>query len=116
MHPSRSTLRLRLRPCMSNLLPLWSLVRAGMATGTTMGVAIGSAGSGKSVIEVNGNGMTRETIAVTLEAVGATTMTAGGAVIGTATKEMTAGGMTTKTNGVGCCVDVPERRTDVTSQ
>ncbi|EUC20720.1 hypothetical protein PMI06_009901 [Burkholderia sp. BT03] len=69
-----------------------------------MGVAIGSAGSGKSVIEVNGNGMTRETIAVTLEAVGVTTMTAGGVVTGTATKEMTAGGMTTKTNGVGCCV------------
>ena len=67
-----------------------------------MDIAIGSAGSGKSAIEVNGNGMTREPITVTLEAVGATTMTAGGEVTGTATREMTAGGMTTKTNGA-CC-------------
>ena len=66
-----------------------------------MDIAIGSAGSGKSAIEVNGNGMTREPITVTLEAVGATTITAGGEVTGTATRDLTAGGMTTKTNGMG---------------
>jgi hypothetical protein len=69
-----------------------------------MGVAIGNVENGRGAIEVNGNGMTRATITVALEAVGATTMKAGGKVIGTATKEMTAGGMTTKKNGAGCCV------------
>ena len=38
---------------------LLSLVRAGMAAGTTTGIAIGSAGNGESAITMNGSGMTQ---------------------------------------------------------
>ncbi|NPT58303.1 hypothetical protein GNZ13_28035 [Paraburkholderia sp. 5N] len=66
-----------------------------MATGTMTGAVIGNIGSGKSATGVNGNGMTRETIAVGFEVMGATTMTAAAReATGTTTMKMTAGGVT----------------------
>ena len=44
---------------MSNRPLLLSLVRAGMAAGTTTVIAIGSAGNGESAITMNGSGMTQ---------------------------------------------------------
>jgi hypothetical protein len=64
------------------------------------GVVTGNVGSGKSDIGVTGNGMTRETIAVGLEVIGATTMkVAGREATGTTTMTMTAVGVTVDTNG-----------------
>jgi hypothetical protein len=58
------------------------------------GIVIGSVENGRSVIEVNGNGMTRATIAVDLEVTGATTMAAVSEATGTTTMRMTVGGVT----------------------
>jgi len=90
---------------MSNLLPLFSLVRAGMVTGTMTGIVIGNIESGKSVIDAMANGMMHATTAAGLEVSGTTTInTVGRKTTGTVTMRMTAGEVTIDAKGSSCRV------------
>jgi len=103
MRLSRSTLPPR--RCMSNLPPLFSLVRAGMVTGTMTGIVIGNIESGKSVIDAMANGMMHATTAAGLEVSGTTTInTVGRKTTGTVTMRMTAGEVTIDAKGSSCRV------------
>ncbi len=68
------------------------------------GIVIGSVESGKTAIEMNGNGMTHETIEVSLEVIGVTAMKAvpTKATGTTAMRTAAAGGATISLNGAGC--------------